>query len=202
MERLTNMIKALRCVASQNVEGDCYADIQNYMHITDDKFKRLVCRDGENLKDFINGKEAVTCPFYQKEYGCSFEDGELFWINNVADLLEKLEEYQHLEEQGRLIRLPCKVGDTVYFLGSKCDKCEEDDCYGCPYNFNGEKRDDRFVYDMVVKQFRIRNNSAYIVDNDTVWSSSEISLNIDQFGKTVFLTQAEAEQRLKEMESD
>ena len=85
MERLTNMIKALRCVASQNVEGDCYADIQNYMHITDDKFKRLVCRDGENLKDFINGKEAVTCPFYQKEYGCSFEDGELFWINNVAD---------------------------------------------------------------------------------------------------------------------
>ena len=98
--------------------------------------------------------------------------------------------------------MPCKVGDTVYFLGSKCDKCEEDDCYGCPYKFNGEKRDDRFVYDMVVKQFRIRNNSAYIVDNDTVWSSSEISLNIDQFGKTVFLTQDEAEQRLKEMESD
>lgn len=122
-------------------------------------------------------------------------------IADTRDILEKLAEYEELEDQGLLLRLSCKIGDTVYFLGSKCDKCEEDDCYGCPYNHNGEKRDDRFIYDMVVKQFRIYNNSIYIVDTDTVWSSSEISLNIDQFGKTVFLTQAEAEQKLKEMES-
>ena len=29
---------------------------------------------------------------------------------------EQLKEYQQLEEQGRLIKLPCKVGDTVYFI--------------------------------------------------------------------------------------
>ena len=120
----------------------------------------------------------------------------------IYQAIQKLAEYEDLEEQGLLLRLPCKVGDTVYFLGSKCDKCEEDDCYGCPYNRNGEKRDDRFVYDMVVEQFRICNNSVYIVDTDAVWSSSEISLNINQFGNTVFLTKAEAEQKLKEMESD
>lgn len=28
----------------------------------------------------------------------------------------KLKEYEDLEEQGRLIKLPCKVGDTVYHV--------------------------------------------------------------------------------------
>lgn len=30
------------------------------------------------------------------------------------DAIEKLAEYEDLEEQGKLIILPCKVGDTVY----------------------------------------------------------------------------------------
>lgn len=32
----------------------------------------------------------------------------------TAELREKLKEYEDLEEQGRLIKLPCKVGDTAY----------------------------------------------------------------------------------------
>lgn len=39
-------------------------------------------------------------------------------INHLA---EKLCEYEDLEEQGRLVKLPCKVGDTVY----KADKVRE-----------------------------------------------------------------------------
>lgn len=34
----------------------------------------------------------------------------------LAEWLEKSKEYQQLEEQGRLIKLPCKVGDTVYHV--------------------------------------------------------------------------------------
>lgn len=34
----------------------------------------------------------------------------------LAEWLEDLKEYQQLEEQGRLIKLPCKVGDTVYLI--------------------------------------------------------------------------------------
>lgn len=34
----------------------------------------------------------------------------------LAEWLEKSKEYQHLEEQGRLIKLPCKVGDDVYYI--------------------------------------------------------------------------------------
>ena len=30
---------------------------------------------------------------------------------------EKLREYEQLEEQGLLLRLPCKVGDTIYVNG-------------------------------------------------------------------------------------
>lgn len=40
----------------------------------------------------------------------------LFYRNlwAMADLRETLKNYEDLEEQGRLIKLPCKVGDTVY----------------------------------------------------------------------------------------
>ena len=42
----------------------------------------------------------------------------LFYRNlwAMADLRERLKEYEDLEEQGRLIKLPCKVGDTVYHV--------------------------------------------------------------------------------------
>lgn len=40
-----------------------------------------------------------------------------YWEHKqVAEYLKKLKEYQQLEEQGRLIKLPCKVGDTVYLI--------------------------------------------------------------------------------------
>jgi hypothetical protein len=37
-----------------------------------------------------------------------------FLSNELNNALEKLAEYEDLEEQGLLIKLPCKVGDTVY----------------------------------------------------------------------------------------
>ena len=35
-------------------------------------------------------------------------------VADIGDILEKLAEYEDLEEQGLLLRLPCKVGDTIY----------------------------------------------------------------------------------------
>ena len=34
----------------------------------------------------------------------------------IDAVYRKLKEYEDLEEQGRLIKLPCKVGDTVYHV--------------------------------------------------------------------------------------
>ena len=36
----------------------------------------------------------------------------------VAKWLEELKSYKELEEHGLLVRLPCKVGDTVYRVNS------------------------------------------------------------------------------------
>ena len=116
MERLTleKMAKALKCVASQDREGDCYADHENFKHMEDDKYKRIVCATGEILKDYIRGKDAVDCPYHQKTYGTCYEDGELYWLKDIAELLEELKSYKNLEEQGLLVRLPCSIGTTTW----------------------------------------------------------------------------------------
>ena len=45
---------------------------------------------------------------------CRTED----WENckTIDDVIDKLADYEDLEEQGRLVKLPCKVGDTVYHV--------------------------------------------------------------------------------------
>lgn len=37
-------------------------------------------------------------------------------VNNRENYIDKLARYEDAEEQGRLIVLPCKVGDTVYYI--------------------------------------------------------------------------------------
>ncbi len=99
---LDDMIKALKCVASQDAVGDCYADHENFIHIKDDEHKRVVCGTGENLRDYISGKEAIGCPYHQNTYGCCFEDGELYWLKDVAELLEELKELRSYKEKMEL----------------------------------------------------------------------------------------------------
>lgn len=90
----------------------------------------------------------------------------------VEDMIEKLAEYEDLEEQGRLIKLPCKVGDTLYRL--------------VPNLY-------RKYVEIKIAQFVINENGIYFITNKGVsWSAGEI-------GKTVFLTKPEAEAKLKEL---
>nr|DAG73385.1 MAG TPA: hypothetical protein [Caudoviricetes sp.] len=114
MERLMleDMIKALKCVGSQNSLGDCYADREDYMHMEDENYKRLVCGTGKDL--YIKGTPTEGCPYYQKKYGVCPEDGDLYWLNEVAELLEELKSYKGAEEQGLLMRLPCPIGTTTW----------------------------------------------------------------------------------------
>ena len=87
-------------------------------------------------------------------------------------LIEKLGKYEDLEEQGRLIKLLCKVGDTLYRL--------------VPNLY-------REYVEIKIAQFVINENGIYFITNKGVsWSAGEI-------GKTVFLTKPEAEAKLKEL---
>ena len=46
----------------------------------------------------------------------SSEERKKLYIPTLEEVYMKLAEYEDLEEQGRLIKLPCKVGDKVYFI--------------------------------------------------------------------------------------
>lgn len=190
MERLTldNMIKALKCVASQDVEGDCYADHENFKHMEDDEYKRITCGTGENLRDFISGKSAVGCPYHQKTYGTCYEDGELYWLKDVSELLEELKSYKDLEEQGLLVRLPVNKNAEIYLISSRwtiCSECgsrfDEYSCIGCEYECDSEKE-------------------YYVCP--TYLSSINVSTYTNRFGKTIFLTREEAEKKLEEMKAN
>lgn len=56
---------------------------------------------------------------YQSCIKCAEEHEQL------AEWLEQLKEYKQLEEQGRLIKLPCKVGDTVYKIDRVSNKIKQ-----------------------------------------------------------------------------
>lgn len=189
MERLTldDMIKALKCVASQDTVGDCYVDHENFMHMNDGEYKRIVCRAGEDLRDPISDKEAVGCPYYQNTYGCCFENGELYWLKDVAELLEELKSYKDLEEQGLLVRLPCKAGDDVYIIPSP-------PIYGLNI-FYGCENVNR-VYHQHIESITFAGSHWYATGRNEY---KEKVLNDTAFGTTWFLTREEAENKLEEM---
>ena len=71
----------------------------------------------ERLTEKIGNTNCVKGCGSNCKYGfqyCSKED----WENcqTIDDVVDKLADYEDLEEQGRLVILPCKVGDTVYLV--------------------------------------------------------------------------------------
>lgn len=207
---LDDMIKALRCVASQDAEGDCYKDHENFKHMEDDKYKRIVCETGEDLRDYISGKEAVGCPYHQNTYGCCFEEGELYWLKDVAELLEELKSYKDLEEQGLLVRLPCKVGDIVYvdstILPIEDIECYEDIDNKIPSYFQGRVVSFRFAQRNWVK-IAVKAKWLYEwIDDETgpesdyIECEKKFTIPLSMIGKSVFLTREEAEKKLEKLE--
>lgn len=103
----------------------------------------------------------------------------------MNNCLHKLADYEDAEEKGLLLWLPCKVGDIIYRVNTGAK----------------EPIIKMRVLQVIYKQLHkdriiIRINA--INDNDM----GESCYLLEDFGKTVFLTQAEAEQKLKEMESE
>lgn len=99
----------------------------------------------------------------------------------IDAVYRRLKEYEDLEEQGRLIKLPCKVGDTVYYFSG-----------GYYKNIKNWK-----ITPIKVTEFNIKVNKSgkliplALIANGTRYPMSSI-------GKTVFLTKSEAEAELEE----
>lgn len=76
-----NMIKALRCVASQDAMKDCYRT--RYNRDRKEGEPMMTCKP---LPDDLS----IPCPYQQDEYKTNCEDGECMgWLNEIADMLER-----------------------------------------------------------------------------------------------------------------
>ena len=98
------------------------------------------------------------------------------------DIIDKLAEYEDLEEQGLLLRLPVPEGAVVYTLSyiyeCKFDyDCKEFDAYKCEEDVSCEHQ---------YKGYRVK---------ETKFQKQMLAM----LGKTVFLTKEEAEQALAKM---
>lgn len=96
----------------------------------------------------------------------------------MLDACKKLAEYEQLEEQGLLVSLPCKVGDTTFRINE------------------GAKNP---IIELTVTQINIirKSYNLEVVDKD----GGELMYFKKDIGNSIFLTREEAEKKLEEMEN-
>ena len=122
--------------------------------------------DMKRLTDSIHGKgfcRLVGACEMSCETSC--KDCEVLF-----EIFDKLAEYEDLEEQGLLVKLPCKAGDTIYLVDF--DECEYDEAT---------------IISIEIGKDGIQINSDYEIGTD---------LN----AKYLFLTKEEAEKKLASMQ--
>lgn len=87
------------------------------------------------------------------------------------DALEEFNIYKDLEEQGKLLKLPCAVGDMTYSVNETI----------------------RWITDAIVKKIEIDADGIWVITSSGIFS-------VEDFEKTVFLTKEAAKATLKELE--
>jgi hypothetical protein len=119
----------------------------------------------------------------------------------ILNLATKLKEYEDLEEQGRLIKLPCKEaytesGDIVYLIYDD----EVVECTHCGLGINPvdgkayialATDEDIFPYRRPIPEYDL---------DPTDWCTNTIDAEVGEIDKTVFFTKSAAEAKLKEIE--
>ena len=117
-----------------------------------------------------------------KDHGLKIEPCEMN-SHHCRMILEKLADYEDLEEQGLLVRLPCKVGDTVYRVNA------------------GAKQP---IIPMTVSEIHFlcyKNERAVRFDAIGKEDMGESCYRLEDIGRIVFLTHEEAE-KLEEMKNN
>ena len=103
-------------------------------------------------------------------------------VNETRIVLKKLCDYEDLEEHGLLVRLSCKVGDTVYVPTR---------------NFISELR-----ITMASMNSRGKLYFSLVLDDDRGIYPNLDGFSVYELGKTVFLTREEAVKKLEEMNNN
>ena len=132
-------------------------------------------------EDSVTGKTyikqcASSCP-YDGDF-CGTDECPV--LNTVAT---KLGEYERAEEHGLLVRLPCKVGDTVYRVNA------------------GAKQP---IIPMTVSEIHFlyyKNERVVRFDAIGKEDMGESCYRLEDIGRIVFLAREEAEKMLEEMKN-
>ena len=132
--------------------------------------------------------------YHGDEDRCRWIEKELGPIDHLRDLLQA-------EQDGRLVLLPCKVGDTVWLLKKKCKYAGEDNDPWCSCDQYWDNVYHKHMWgcagkDDEGKQFDCEKR-------DMEWYAQQIEYSLVLYspnivlGKNLFLTREEAEAALK-----
>ena len=195
MERLTTNKSVADMSMIELAHNSCYADDEGNAKYRDynlDVDSRWLVRNlaqdicGEDFKDLSDEEvDEYMASMLSVEIDSTIGLLALLYRNlwAMADLREKLKYYEDADEQGLLLRLPCKVGDEIFL------------------DFAGFGKD---IDEFTVKDFHLDcfEDGETILFCDYESNDKTLSGQIDvmEFEKSVFLTRAEAEAKLKEME--
>lgn len=127
----------------------------------------------EEVKDMAENAETRLLTWCESRYG--------FPVGILMDLIEA-------KTEGRLVELPCKVGDTLYITE--------------PRIYNYKKHEG--VQQGVCKCYELDDRWGWVVkvELDEGEPHTLYFYNFSSFGKTVFLTREEAEAALKGVEGE
>ena len=137
------------------------------------------------IDEAINHAKEVAKEKYNEGFLCHAnpDDGELNKCiecakehEQLAEWLEELKSYKTLEEQGLLVKLPCKVGDTLF----------------C-------------IIESTIRELRVHHFDMPAFGTTDIAFRYADGFKLERFigelGKTVFLTREEAEKKLEEMKN-
>lgn len=179
------------------VDDECNARYRDYNLDVDSRWLvRNLAKDicGEDFKDLSDEEvDEYMASMLSVEIDSTIGLLALFYRNlwAMADLREKLKYYEDAEEQGLLLQLPCGIGSDVYIIPSKVN---------CELNILSLHPENNKVYHQKVALITFTEKGWYMeCDKDREYATDRI-LSEKMYKKIWFLSQEEAEAKLKEME--
>lgn len=112
--------------------------------------------------------------------------------DDIRAVLKKLAAYEDLEEQGLLVRLPCKVGDDVYIIPSPTN---------LGLNILAGHEENNRVYHQHIGSITFTDGHWYATSREEYGVYNEKVLNDIAYGITWFTDYEEAEKKLEEMKN-
>lgn len=202
MERLTleEAIKYTKEIARANrVEAENYTPTTGPYYNADLECANQYEQFSMWLKELKSYKDIGT----PKELKELKENGAFTGLElaKLAIMQKELKEYKDLEEQGLLVRLPCKVGDIVYVDSTilpieDMERCEDIDSK-IPSYFQGRVVSFRFAQRNWVK-IAVKAKWLYEwIDDETgpesdyIEREKKFTIPLSMIGKSVFLTREE-----------